>query len=106
MNYTKISRELLEKMNFRPFTKNDFYGFAGVMSPCPMIGELEAEGIMVIVDGDYAELYCDDGSGGIECVDTCENIRELQYKTEKQLRIEAEIEAMEKSLAALKAELK
>ena len=106
MNYTKISRELLEKMNFRPFTKNDFYGFAGVQSPCPFIGELEAEGILVIIDGDVAELYADDGSGGIEPIDQCDNIRELPYKTEKQIRIEAEIAAMEIALANLKNELK
>ena len=105
MKYTVISRELLEKMNFRPFTKNDFYGFAGVESPIPFIGELESEGILVIIDGDSAELYADDGSGGIECVDSCENIRELPYKSEKQIRIEAEIAAMEKSLANLKSQL-
>ena len=35
----------------------------------------------------------------------CENINDLPYKTEKQIRIEKEIAAMEKSLAALKAEL-
>ena len=103
---TKITRSLLEKMNFRPFTQNDFYGFAGVSSPCPQIGELESEGILVIVDGDYVELYADDGSGGIECIDTCENVRELPYKTEKELRIEAEIAAMEIALANLKNELK
>lgn len=103
---TKITRSLLESMNFRPFTKNDFYGFAGVSSPCPQIGELESEGILVIVDGDYVELYADDGSGGIECIDTCENVRELPYKTEKELRIEAEIAAMEIALANLKNELK
>ena len=102
---TKITRSLLEKMNFRPFTQNDFYGFAGVSSPCPQICELESEGILVIVDGDYVELYADDGSGGIECIDTCENVRELPYKTEKQLRIEAEIAAMEKALSELKSSL-
>jgi hypothetical protein len=106
MNYTKITRKLLESMNFRPFTKNDFYGFAGVSSPCPFIGELESEGIIAIIDGDYVELYADDGSGGIECVDTCENIRELPYKTEKQIRIEAEIAKMKEAIIALENELK
>jgi hypothetical protein len=105
MIYTKISRALLASMNFRPFEQTDYYGFAGVSSPCPMIGEVEAEGITVIIDGDYAELYAYDGCANFDCVDTCANIRELPFKTEKQLRIEAEIEAMEKSLAALKAEL-
>jgi hypothetical protein len=105
MNYTKISRELLASMNFRPFDQNDYYGFSGVSSPVPMISEIESEGIFVVIDGDTAELYAFDGEGTVDCIDVCDNIRDLPYKTEKQLRIEAEIAAMEKSLAALKAEL-
>jgi len=105
MNMTKISRELIESLTFRVFTKNDYYGFAGVLSPIPLIADNEDEGILMIIDGDYAELYAYDGEGSLECVDTCENIRELQYKSEKQLKIEAEIATMEKALAALKAEL-
>ena len=106
MTYTKITRELLESLTFRPFTKNDYFGFAGVTSPVPMIAELEDEGITVIIDGDYAELYAYDGCANFDCVDTCDNIRGLAYKTEKQLRIEAEIAAMEVALANLKNELK
>ncbi len=105
MNMTKISRELIESLSFRKFSKNDYYGFAGVMSPIPLIAEVEDEGIVMIIDGDYAELYALDGDGSMDCVDTCDNIRELQYKSEKQLKIEAEIATMEKALAALKAEL-
>jgi hypothetical protein len=105
MNMTKISRELIEYLSFRVFTKNDYYGFAGVLSPIPLIADNEDEGILMIIDGDYAELYAYDGEGSLECVDTCENIRELQYKSEKQIAIEAEIANMEKALAALKAEL-
>lgn len=109
MNFTKISRELIDSLRdmgkIRPFTRNDFYGFGGVESPCPMIAEYADEGILMIIDGDYVELYAEAGDGSIEVVDTCDNIRELQYKSEKQLKIEAEIAAMEKALAALKAEL-
>jgi hypothetical protein len=105
MNMTKISRELIESLSFRVFTKNDYFGFGGVMSPVPLIADNEDEGILMIIDGDYAELYAYDGEGSLECVDTCENIRELQYKSEKQIAIEAEIANMEKALAALKAEL-
>ena len=102
----KITRELLESLEFRVFTKNDYYGFGGVLSPVPLIAEGIRNGseFIVIIDGDYAELYTQEYDEG--AVDTCENIRELQYKTEKQVRIEAEIEAMEAALAALKAELK
>ena len=105
MNYTKISRELIKAIEFRPFEQNDYYGFCDVQSPIPMLGELESEGILMVIDGDYAELYAYDAEGSFDCIDQCESIRELPYKTEKQIRIEAEIAAMEKSLAALKAEL-
>jgi hypothetical protein len=105
MNFTKISRELLETLKFRVFTKNDYFGFAGVNSPVPLIAENDMEGILVIIDGAYCELYADTGDGGFECIDTVDNIRELQYKSAKQIAIEAEIKAMEESLANLKAQL-
>jgi hypothetical protein len=41
----------------------------------------------------------------MDCVDVCDNIRELPYKTERELRIEAEIAAMEQSLAVLRETL-
>lgn len=101
MKPSKITRELLAGLTFRPFTKNDWYGFQGCESPVPFIAE--EEDFLVILDGDYAELYVHDYEFG--AVDTCDSIRELSHKTEKQLLIEAEIAKMEKSLAALKAEL-
>jgi hypothetical protein len=106
MNFTKISRELIKSMTFRPFDQNDYYAFCDVQSPIPLIGESESEGILMVIDGDYAELYAYDAEFSFDCIDQCESIRELPIKTEKQIRIEAEIQAMEKSLAALKAELK
>jgi hypothetical protein len=110
MNMTKISRELIDSLRdmgkIRPFTRNDFHGFCGVESPCPMIAEYPDEGILMIIDGDYVELYAETGDGGIEQIDQCDNIRELPYKTEKQIRIESEIAAMEKALAELKKTLK
>ena len=105
MNFTKISRELINSLEFRQFTKQDYYGFCGVESPIPLIAENEDEGIVMIIDGDAAELYAYDGCANFEMIDECFNIRELPYKTEKQIRIEAEIAAMEASIAALKAEL-
>lgn len=105
MKYTVISRELIQSLNFRAFTQNDYFGFSGVESPIPLIAENDDEGILMIIDGNYAELYANNGEGDIDCVDTCENIRELPYKTEKQIRIEAEIKAMENAIAGLKAQL-
>ena len=105
MNFTKISRDLIQSLTFRPFSENDYYGFNGVTSPIPMIATNEAEGILMIIDGDYAELYADTGDGEVDCVDTVMSIRELPYKTEKQVIIENEIAAMEKAIAELKRQL-
>jgi hypothetical protein len=105
MLYTKISRLLIDTLEFRKFSTTDHFGFAGVSSPLPLIAENEDEGILMIIDGDTAELYAFDGSGGMDCVDVCDNIRELPYKTERELRIEAEIAAMEQSLAVLRETL-
>ena len=102
---TKISRELLSSMTFRPFTKNDYYGFEGVESPVPMIAENEDEGICVIIDGDYAELYAFDGCANFDLIDQCDSIRELPIKTDKQIRIEAEIVKLQEAIGALKREL-
>ena len=105
MNYTKISRELLASIEFRLMDESDKMGFAGVSSPCPMIGEVEAEGITVIVDGGYAELYAYDGCANFDCVDTCENINELPYKTQREIEIENRIANLKRELAALENEL-
>jgi hypothetical protein len=88
----KISRRLLSSLTFRPFTKTDYYGFAGVSSPVPLIAETDS--ICVIIDGDTAELYQFDVDGTFDCVDICENIRDLPSETEVENRI-----------AKLKAEL-
>lgn len=77
MNYTKISRELLKGLKFRVFDETDYYGFAGVQSPVPLIGENDDEGICVIIDGDYAELYAFDGCANFEVIDQCFEISKL-----------------------------
>jgi hypothetical protein len=105
MNMTKISRELMTSLNFRPFSKNDYYGFCGVSSPVPMIAENEDEGILMIVDGDYAELYAYDGDGAFDIIDQVDSIRELPFKSDRDAAIEAEIKNLEEALAALKNEL-
>lgn len=105
MNFTKISRELIKSLNFRVFTHQDYNGFCGVQSPVPLIAENEDEGILMIIDGNRAELYAHDGCANFEFLDACEDIIGLPYKSEKQLRIEAEIASMEKAIAALKLEL-
>ena len=105
MNYTKISRELIQSLKFRAFDQNDYFGFNGVSSPLPLIAENENEGITVIIDGDYAELYAYDGCANFDLIDQVDNIRELPYKSPRELEIEREIANLEKSLAALKAQL-
>lgn len=106
MNYTKISRELIKSLNFRVMTESDKMGFCGVQSPIPFIAENDDEGILMIIDGNYAELYCYDGCANFDLVDQVDNICELPYKTEKQIAVEAEIEKMEKAIAALRITLK
>lgn len=105
MNYTKISRELIESLSFRVFTKNDYYGFAGVNSPVPLIAENNDEGILMIIDGGYAELYAYDGCANFDLVDSVDNINDLPRKSNFQIETEAEIESMEKSLKVLKDRL-
>lgn len=95
----KISRRLLSSLTFRPFSQNDFYGFAGVSSPVPLIAENEDEGILVIIDGDCAELYAFDVDGSMDCIDVCENIRELPSESE----VEKKIAQLKKELADLGA---
>jgi len=98
----KITRELLESLTFRVFTKNDYYGFAGVQSPVPLISD--NTDVLVIIDGCYAELYANlNGNGDAD--DVCDDIRELMYKSPKQIAVEAEIAAMEEALAKLKSSL-
>lgn len=98
----KITRELLKSVDLRPFSKNDYYGFE-VMSPIPMLAETEE--FVLVVDGSYAELYSFDADGCFEIMDQCADIRELPFKTDKQLRVEAEIAKMEEAINRLKAEL-
>ena len=105
MNYTKISRQLLESLNFRVFDKEDYYGFAGVSSPVPLIAENADEGILVIIDGAYCELYADTGDGGYEVIDMVSNINELPYKTPREIEIENRIKNLKTELAALENEL-
>lgn len=72
----KITRKLLSALPFRPFSKTDYYGFSGVESPVPLIAE--TDDLLVIIDGQYAELYtATDLVEGLEPTDTCEDIRLL-----------------------------
>jgi hypothetical protein len=98
----KITRELLESLTFRVFTENDYYGFAGVQSPVPLISD--NTNVLVIIDGCYAELYANLNNNG-EADDVCDDIRELMYKSPKQIAAEAQIEALERQLAELKSTL-
>lgn len=82
----KITRDLLSSLEFRPFTKNDYYGFSGVSSPVPLIAETDK--ICVIIDGDTAELYSFDIDGSFDCVDVCDNIRDLPTKSAVQIKID------------------
>lgn len=105
MSKIKITRELIETFKFRPFTQMDFQAFSGAESPCPMIAENDDEGMMMILDGDVAELYFYDGCANFELMDTCENIRALPRKSARDLEIEKRIKNLKEELAALENEL-
>lgn len=77
MTYTKISRELLKAIKFRVMDDFERNGFMGCESPVSLIGEIDDEGICVIIDGDYAELYAYDGCANFDLIDQNFNIREL-----------------------------
>ena len=79
MDYTKISRALLKEIKFHVMSDFERNGFMGCESPVCLIGDIESEGICVVIDGDIAELYAYDGCANFESIDFCENIRELAY---------------------------
>ena len=70
-----ITREFLAGFSFRLMDDFDKQGFAGVQSPVPLIAE--KDNLLVIIDGNYCEVYGDDSDFGPEFV--CENISELPY---------------------------
>lgn len=106
MDYTKISRELIASLKFRQFTQTDYHGFSGVESPVPLIAELDSEGILMIIDGDAAELYAYDGCANFEMIDQCFYIRELPYKSARQIEIEESIKRMKAEIETLENVLK
>ena len=71
-----IDREFLKGLTFRVMNESDKMGFAGVMSPVPLIAE--TDNLLIIIDGDRCEVYGDDSDFGPEFV--CENISELPYQ--------------------------
>lgn len=74
-----ITRDFLRSVNFRVMTDFDRQGFAGANSPVALIGE--TGNYLVVVDGNYCEVYDADpvGDGTFEPIETNENICELPY---------------------------
>ncbi len=70
-----ITRKFLESFTFRQFTDADRMGFQGCSSPVPMIAERDS--YLVIIDGNYCELYLDGYEYG--AFEVCDNITELPY---------------------------
>ena len=92
-----VTRELLASLTFRPFNKDEFSKHA-VKSPVPLISVNPY--YTVIIDGNRAEIIDD-----YDIFGTCEDICKLPHKSEKQIRIEAELQALKQSVAALELEL-
>jgi hypothetical protein len=74
-----ITRDFLRSVNFRVMTDFDRHGFAGANSPVALIGE--TGNYLVVVDGNYCEVYDADptGDGTFEPIETNDNICELPY---------------------------
>ena len=45
---------IIARTQFRPFTEADYFGFQGIESETPMLGEFE--GWSVVIDGPIAQL--------------------------------------------------
>ena len=105
MNFTKISRELLKSLNFHVMSDFERNGFAGAMSPVSLIADNEDEGICVIIDGARAELYAYDGCANFDMIDAVESVRDLPFKSQRDLEIERRIKNLKEELAALENEL-
>lgn len=69
-----ITRDFLKGLTFRVFDKTDYYGFAGVESPVPLVAETDE--FVVIIDGDRCEVY---DAEGLEPKDVCESVSGLPY---------------------------
>ena len=74
-----ITRKFLETFKFRPFSDADWMGFQGCTSPVPFIADRDS--YLIIIDGDYCELYLDGYEYG--AFEVCENIRELPFEEEQ-----------------------
>lgn len=64
-----ITRSYLQSLTFKPFDDAMYQGFAGVQSPVPFYAE-DADEYLLILDGNYVEMYDEDG----ELIDTCDDI--------------------------------
>ena len=76
-----ITRKFLSSLNFRQFNHMDWSAFSGCNHPIPLIHEDEK--MVVILDGNYCEVYVNDdqiGDGTYEPQYTCENVSELPYQ--------------------------
>lgn len=70
-----ITRAFLRSLNFRVFSRNDYFGFAGVESPVPLIAESDDQ--LVVLDGVYCEVYASGLDGTFEQVATCSDVTKL-----------------------------
>jgi hypothetical protein len=65
-----ITKEFLENLEFRVFDHTDYYGFAGVQSPVPLIAEFEDK-YTIIIDGGVCQVYDDECNMVDDCEDIC-----------------------------------
>lgn len=71
-----ITRKFLSSLNFRQFNHSDWSAFSGCNHPIPLIHEDDE--MIVILDGNYCELY-ETGAEIGEPTETCDDVCELPY---------------------------
>jgi hypothetical protein len=75
---TNFDRDFFSSLKFRVFDTDDYYGFAGVTSPVPLIAETDE--FLVIIDGCYAEVYTTESFENCDGpVAQFDDIRDLPY---------------------------
>jgi len=67
----KITRAWLASLKFHVMTENEKSGFLGCSHPVPLYAE--TDDFMVVLDGDFCEVFLDEFGTTV----TCDNVREL-----------------------------
>ena len=77
----RLSRDLIQRLEFKPFGQYDWDAWSGCTSPVPFISAVELEGddaLIFILDGAALDVYLIT-TEDCECISSTENICELPW---------------------------